>query len=101
MSVPVLKDTCKEDLTVKLEEEVSLYSENGDATHIPENMAKEEEILIKARAKEEEEQLNNLKEVPILNDTQFTKLDELLTQTQLYSEFLLEKMDNITTTVYS
>lgn len=101
LSVPVLKDTCKEDLTVKLEEEVSLYSENGDATHIPENMAKEEEILIKTRAKEEEEQLNNLKEVPILNDTQFTKLDELLTQTQLYSEFLLEKMDNITTTVYS
>ncbi|XP_004232396.1 ATP-dependent DNA helicase DDM1-like [Solanum lycopersicum] len=92
------EDTCKEDLTVKLEEEVSLYSENGDATHIPENMAKEEEILIKTRAKEEEEQLNNLKEVPILNDTQFTKLDELLTQTQLYSEFLLEKMDNITTT---
>ncbi|KAL3346085.1 hypothetical protein AABB24_024836 [Solanum stoloniferum] len=92
------EDTCKEDLAVKLEEEVSLEPENGDATHIPENMAKEEEILIRARAKEEEEQLNNLKEAPILNDTQFTKLDELLTQTQLYSEFLLEKMDNITTT---
>ncbi|KAH6797117.1 chromatin remodeling 1 [Perilla frutescens var. hirtella] len=33
---------------------------------------------------------------PHLNDAQFTKLDELLTQTQLYSEFLLEKMDDIT-----
>lgn len=97
--MPVSKDTCKEELAVKLEEEVIFDPENGDATHIPESMAKEEEMLIRARAKEEEEQLNKLKEVPILNDTQFTKLDELLTQTQLYSEFLLEKMDNITTTV--
>lgn len=31
-----------------------------------------------------------------LNETKFTKLDELLTQTQLYFEFLLEKMDDIT-----
>ncbi|KAG5623511.1 hypothetical protein H5410_008729 [Solanum commersonii] len=29
----------------------SLDPENGDATHIPENMAKEEEILIRARDK--------------------------------------------------
>lgn len=92
------KDNCKEELAVKLEEEVTFDPESGDATHIPENMAKEEEILMRARAKEEEEQLNEFKEAPILNDTQFTKLDELLTQTQLYSEFLLEKMDNITTT---
>ncbi|XP_055806627.1 ATP-dependent DNA helicase DDM1-like [Solanum dulcamara] len=91
-------DTCKEELAVKLEEEVFFDPENGDATYIPGSMAKEEEMLIRARAKEEEEQLNKLKEAPILNDTQFTKLDELLTQTQLYSEFLLEKMDNITTT---
>ncbi|KAK9669984.1 hypothetical protein RND81_13G168300 [Saponaria officinalis] len=31
-----------------------------------------------------------------LNNVQFSKLDDLLTQTQLYSEFLLEKMDDIT-----
>ncbi|MCD7465632.1 Chromatin remodeling factor DDM1b [Datura stramonium] len=93
------EDNGKEELAVKSEEEVILSPENGDATHIPEYMAKEEELLIRARAKEEEEQLNKLKEAPILNDTQFTKLDELLTQTQLYSEFLLEKMDNITTNV--
>ncbi|KAJ8545834.1 hypothetical protein K7X08_018417 [Anisodus acutangulus] len=93
------EDTCKEELAVKLEEEVISDVENADTTRIPEYMAKEEEILLRARAKEEEEQLNKLKESPILNDTQFTKLDELLTQTQLYSEFLLEKMDNITTNV--
>ncbi|KAG2251114.1 hypothetical protein Bca4012_098576 [Brassica carinata] len=29
-------------------------------------------------------------------DVSFTKLDELFTQTQLYSEFLLEKMEDIT-----
>ncbi|PHU27012.1 ATP-dependent DNA helicase DDM1 [Capsicum chinense] len=97
VSVLAEEDTCKEELAVKLGEEVTLGAENGDAINVPEDMAKEEEILIRARAKEEEEQLNKLKEAPILNDTQFTKLDELLTQTQLYSEFLLEKMDNITT----
>ncbi|CAN4083258.1 unnamed protein product [Withania somnifera] len=91
------EDTCKDELAVKLEEEVTFDAENEDATHIPEYMAKEEEMLVRARAKEEEEQLSKLKEAPILNDSQFTKLDELLTQTQLYSEFLLEKMDNITT----
>ncbi|KAL3637848.1 ATP-dependent DNA helicase ddm1 [Castilleja foliolosa] len=44
----------------------------------------------------EEEKTEEPKEVPVLNDTQFNKLDELLTQTQLFTEFLLEKMDDIT-----
>lgn len=60
-------------------------------------MAEEEEKLMGVRLKEEEEKMNEPKEEPHLNDLQFTKLDELLTQTQLYSEFLLEKMDTITT----
>ncbi|PWA70485.1 chromatin remodeling 1 [Artemisia annua] len=34
--------------------------------------------------------------VKTLDEVQFTKLDELLTQTQLCSEFLLEKLDDIT-----
>lgn len=75
-------------------EEVVCDAENEDVTHIPESM-EEEGILRKACAKEEEAQLNELKQAPSLNETQFTKLDELLTQTQLYSEFLLENMDNI------
>ncbi|KAE9462633.1 hypothetical protein C3L33_05459, partial [Rhododendron williamsianum] len=54
----------------------------------------EEEKLLESRVKEEGE--NHPTEAPRLNDTQFTKLDELLTQTQLYSKFLLEKMDVIT-----
>ncbi|OIT08224.1 PREDICTED: ATP-dependent DNA helicase DDM1-like [Nicotiana attenuata] len=87
------EDTCKEEPAVKLEE-VVCDAENEDVTHIPESM-EEEEILRKACAKEEEAQLNELKQAPSLNETQFTKLDELLTQTQLYSEFLLENMDNI------
>ncbi|KAG5564161.1 hypothetical protein RHGRI_000375 [Rhododendron griersonianum] len=57
-------------------------------------MAEEEEKLLESRVKEEGE--NHPTEAPRLNDMQFTKLDELLTQTQLYSEFLLEKMDVIT-----
>lgn len=89
-----LKDTCKEEVSVKLEDEVFLDAKNGDVSLLSESMAKEEENLMEARVKEEE--VNELKEAPKLNDLQFSKLDELLTQTQLYSEFLLEKMDNIT-----
>lgn len=60
-------------------------------------MEEEDEKLQEERLKEEEEEkANEPKEEPHLNDIQFTKLDELLTQTQLYSEFLLEKMDDIT-----
>ncbi|GFQ06665.1 ATP-dependent DNA helicase ddm1, partial [Phtheirospermum japonicum] len=44
----------------------------------------------------EEEKTDEPKEAPVLTDTQFNKLDELLTQTQLFTEFLLEKMDDIT-----
>ncbi|KAK7355739.1 hypothetical protein VNO80_15000 [Phaseolus coccineus] len=57
-----------------------------------ETMAEEEEKLLKARIEEEEVQCG---EAPDLSDTQFNKLDELLTRTKLYSEFLLEKMDDI------
>ncbi|XP_042014942.1 ATP-dependent DNA helicase DDM1-like [Salvia splendens] len=56
-------------------------------------MVEEEEKLLEERLKEEEQKPV---EGASLNGTQFTKLDELLTQTQLYSEFLLEKMDDIT-----
>lgn len=60
-------------------------------------MAEEEQKLLEARVKEEEaKRLEDSTESAKLNDNQFTKLDELLTQTQLYSEFLLEKMDDIT-----
>ncbi|KAH0719185.1 ATP-dependent DNA helicase DDM1-like [Solanum tuberosum] len=94
VSVLAEEDTCKEKLAVKLEDEVFLDAKNGDVSLLSELMKKEEENLIKARVKEEE--VNDPKEAPNLNDLQFSKLDELLTQTQLYSEFLLEKMDNIT-----
>ena len=82
---------------VKLEEEVLLAAKNGDSSLLSRDMAKEEEKLLEARVKEEEEErANGPQQAPHLNDTQFTRLDELLTQTQLYSQFLLEKMDDIT-----
>ncbi|KAA8547356.1 hypothetical protein F0562_003780 [Nyssa sinensis] len=91
------EDICKEKIVIKLEEEILLDAKNGDSSLISSAMAKEEEKLLEARVKEEdEERVNEPEEAPHLNDTQFTKLDELLTQTKLYSEFLLEKMDDIT-----
>ncbi|CAK9152420.1 unnamed protein product [Ilex paraguariensis] len=91
------EDICQEKLGVKLEEEILIGAKNGDSSLISRAMAEEEGKLLEARVKEEEEEKANEPElVPNLNDTQFTKLDELLTQTQLYSEFLLEKMDDIT-----
>ncbi|CAL5373168.1 unnamed protein product [Camellia sinensis] len=90
------EEICDEKAGVKLEEEILLDAKNGDSSLISKAMAEEEEKLLDARVKEEDDRTNE-PETPQLNDTQFTKLDELLTQTQLYSEFLLEKMDDITT----
>ncbi|KAL0381384.1 UNVERIFIED_CONTAM: ATP-dependent DNA helicase DDM1 [Sesamum angustifolium] len=88
-----LKD-CKENL-VKLEADVE--AENRNYSLVSRTMEEEEEKLLEERLKEEEEEkANEAREEPRLNDIQFTKLDELLSQTQLYSEFLLEKMDDIT-----
>lgn len=91
-----LKD-CKENIDSKLEVEVE--TENGDNSLVSKTMKEEEEKLQEERLREEEE--NNPKEEPHLNDIQFNKLDELLTQTQLFSEFLLEKMDDITKVSFS
>lgn len=82
------------EVEVKSEEEV--IADDGSSL-VPKTMAEEEEKLLKVRVKEEEEKIEV---APNLNDSQFNKLDELLTQTKLYSEFLLEKMDDITM-VYS
>ncbi|KAL3527095.1 hypothetical protein ACH5RR_011751 [Cinchona calisaya] len=90
------EDACKEQNGVKVKEELLFDAKNGDSSLISEAMAVEEVKLLEERVKEEEENADEPKEVPVLNDVQFTKLDELLTQTQLYSEFLLEKMDDIT-----
>ncbi|XP_071708514.1 ATP-dependent DNA helicase DDM1 [Rutidosis leptorrhynchoides] len=67
--------------------------EKVEACLLPDAIIEEEVKLEQQRTIEEEDVA---KEAPNLNETQFTKLDELLTQTQLYSEFLLEKMDDIT-----
>ncbi|XP_058180037.1 ATP-dependent DNA helicase DDM1-like isoform X2 [Rhododendron vialii] len=88
------EDVSKEEIGFKLEEEILLDAKNGDSSLVSRAMAEEEEKLLESRVKEEGE--NHPTEAPRLNDTQFTKLDELLTQTQLYSKFLLEKMDVIT-----
>jgi ATP-dependent DNA helicase len=79
---------------------IDLEAKNGDAALITEVMAKEEEELSQARIKAEEEEEARRREEAARQavdpKARFNKLDELLTQTQLYSEFLLEKMDQIT-----
>ncbi|CAA0822877.1 ATP-dependent DNA helicase DDM1 [Striga hermonthica] len=91
----VLEDEdCKESPGIELEVEVD--AENGGCTLLSKTMVEEDEKLLEVRLKEEDGKANDSKGEPLLNDIQFTKLDELLTQTQLYSEFLLEKMDDIT-----
>ena len=93
-----MKGICEEKIKVKMEDDIlhPLDAKNGDSSLISGTMAKEEEMLMKERVKEEDAEQVVTQEAPHLNDSQFTKLDELLTQTQLYSEFLLEKMDSIT-----
>ncbi|XP_010558220.1 PREDICTED: ATP-dependent DNA helicase DDM1 isoform X2 [Tarenaya hassleriana] len=92
------KDKCEEKSITGGDENI-LNAKEGDASLVPETMAKEEEQLLKAREDEERDNGIGSVEAPQLDDNQFTKLDELLTQTQLYSEFLLEKMEDITNAV--
>ncbi|CAH8336529.1 unnamed protein product [Eruca vesicaria subsp. sativa] len=90
------EENCEEKTATVVVEEDLLLAKNGDSSLISEAMAQEEEQLLKLREDEEIAKLADSGDAPDLNDTQFTKLDELLTQTQLYSEFLLEKMEDIT-----
>ncbi|KAJ1419033.1 SNF2-related, N-terminal domain [Sesbania bispinosa] len=89
------EDVCGKNGEIKSEEEVLADIRDDGSSFISSSMAEEEEKLLEARVKEEEAQRED---APDLNETQFDKLDELLTQTKLYSEFLLEKMDDITLT---
>ncbi|KAH1266996.1 ATP-dependent DNA helicase DDM1 [Glycine soja] len=90
------EDVCALKEEVKLEEMVTADVKDDGSSLISKTMVEEEEKLLEARIKEEEVQYE---EAVDLNDIQFNKLDELLTQTRLYSEFLLEKMDDITLAV--
>eukprot|EP00250_Pteridium_aquilinum_P026525 c33139_g1_i1 orf=270-2639(+) len=69
-------------------------SEGSETPLITDEMAEEERRLQEIRAKEEAEKELKMA-APKLANTMFSRLDELLSQTQLYSEFLLEKMDDI------
>ncbi|KAF9620353.1 hypothetical protein IFM89_011088 [Coptis chinensis] len=68
-----------------------------------EKEGEEEVMLLETRVKEEGEEEEEdcdggekTEPAPVLSNNQFSKLEELLTQTQLYSQFLLEQMDEIT-----
>ncbi|GAB2232056.1 hypothetical protein Drorol1_Dr00011078 [Drosera rotundifolia] len=98
-SVLADEDIEKKELISPLEDETLVDADGEDTTLISSAMAEEEQNLLQARMKEEEAELEKKPEEAILDDAQFSKLDELLTQTQLYSEFLLEKMDDITLNV--
>ncbi|KAJ1293841.1 hypothetical protein BS78_01G100000 [Paspalum vaginatum] len=78
---------------------IDLEAKNGDASLMTEAMKKEEEQLEAVRIKEEEEDEARKREeaakLAFDPEARYSKLDELLTKTQLFSEFLLEKMDQI------
>ncbi|CAJ1930102.1 unnamed protein product [Sphenostylis stenocarpa] len=90
------EDVCVTKDEVKSEEEFIADAKYDGPSLVSKTMAEEEEKLLEARIKVEEVRCE---EALDLNETQFNKLDELLTQTKLYSEFLLEKMDDIALTV--
>lgn len=93
------KEKCQEKTVTVVEEDI-LLAKNGDSSLISEAMAQEEEQLLKIREDEEIAKCAASGVAPDLNETQFTRLDELLTQTKLYSEFLLEKMEDITIVIF-
>lgn len=87
----VNKNAVDSPISVLKEEDVS---ESSDALLVTEEMVEEERKLQDVRSKQEAESESKIA-ASKLGDTMFNKLDELLSQTQLYSEFLLEKMDDI------
>lgn len=93
-----MKGTCPEKIKAKMEDDLllSLDAKNGDSSLISVTMKEEEEMLMKEEQNEKDAEPIAPQKASHFNDNQFTKLDELLTQAQLYSEFLLEKMDSIT-----
>ncbi|CAD6206448.1 unnamed protein product [Miscanthus lutarioriparius] len=96
---PVKQDKVDGFLDASLSIPIDLEAKNGDVSLITEAMKKEEEQLEEARIKAEEEEEARKREeaakIAFDPKARYSKLDELLTKTQLYSEFLLEKMDKI------
>ncbi|KAH9312679.1 hypothetical protein KI387_027714, partial [Taxus chinensis] len=72
--------------------------QNGHIRVIAEKKAKEDKGFEEAPSKHHdakgETSIKN--ETPELDDSMFSKLNDLLNQTQMYSKFLLEQMDDIT-----
>jgi len=96
---PVKQDKVDDFLDASLSIPIDLEAKNGDVSLITEAMKKEEEQLEEAQIKAEEEEEARKREeaakIAFDPKARYSKLDELLTKTQLYSEFLLEKMDKI------
>ena len=68
---------------LKLEKETVLDAKNGESFLLLEAMVKKKKLM-EAPLKEEKMQ-KELEDAMLLNDTQFTRFDKLLTQTQMYS----------------
>ena len=99
-SLPVVKEEKADDfVNARSSIPIDLEAKNGDASLVSEVMKKEEEQLEEARLQaEEEEEAQKREEAARLAfdpETRYNKLDELLSKTQLFSEFLLENMDKI------
>uniref|UniRef100_A0A453CFA2 Helicase ATP-binding domain-containing protein n=2 Tax=Aegilops tauschii subsp. strangulata TaxID=200361 RepID=A0A453CFA2_AEGTS len=93
------EETSDEFLDVNSSVPIDLEAKNDDASFVTEVMTKEEQQLYEARLKVEEEEARKREQAARLAldpNACFSKLDELLTETQLYSEFLLEKMEQFT-----
>ncbi|GAV82930.1 SNF2_N domain-containing protein/Helicase_C domain-containing protein [Cephalotus follicularis] len=87
------EEICKEKIEVKLEKDMLVDADDGDSSLISRAMKEEEDKLSEVRlSRDQKEPI----ETPHLKETQFTRLDELLTQAQLYSEFLQEQMNGKT-----
>lgn len=73
----------------------------ADEVLLPCSMVEEEVKLQMEREKEESDKAKTDGPGVPLNATHFSKLEELLTKTQLYTEFLFENMEGITCVMLS
>jgi hypothetical protein len=68
----------------------------SDDAVVTERMLEEEKHLAEERAQKEAAEAEALlKATPNMDEAHFSKLDQLLNQTKIYSQFLLQRMDDI------
>ncbi|XP_057857656.2 ATP-dependent DNA helicase DDM1 [Cryptomeria japonica] len=92
--ISVLEDEGRSESDLRIDLEDNESPCDGEVLLVPEDLAIEEKRLEEERAKREDNDKQTKNGTQHIGDLVFSRLEALLNQTQLYSEFLLEQMED-------